>query len=74
MTLDDRFEKSPCRGRVLAKTGSIAGVSALSGYVLDNQGRVRFAFSVIGNGLRNGASPCKKLQEDICELLRAAAG
>jgi len=73
-TLAGRFKGSPCRGRVLAKTGTINGVSALSGYVLDKKGRVRYAFSVLGNGLRNGVSPCKRLQENVCELLLAAAG
>lgn len=72
-TLSNRFKGSNARGRVCAKTGYIWGVSALSGYVSDDQGRVRFAFSVIGNGLSKGASPCKRLQEDICERLRASA-
>ncbi len=68
-TLSKRFLKSPCRGRILGKTGYIAGVSALSGYVLDEQGRVRYAFSVLGNRLRGGTDPAKDLQETICEML-----
>jgi len=72
-TLSRRFARSPCRGRVLAKTGYIAGVSALSGYVLDDQMRIRYAFSVLGNRLRKGANPAKKLQETICELLHESA-
>jgi D-alanyl-D-alanine carboxypeptidase/D-alanyl-D-alanine-endopeptidase (penicillin-binding protein 4) len=75
-TLSKRFLKSPCRGRVLGKTGYIAGVSALSGYVLDEQGQVRYAFSVLGNRLRSGTDPAKDLQETVCEMLHenAAAG
>ena len=68
-TLSRRFGRSPCRGRVLAKTGYIAGVSALSGYVLDDQMRIRYAFSVLGNRLRGGTDPTKDLQETICEML-----
>ena len=72
-SLHARFKGSPCRGRVLAKTGTIAGVSALSGYVLDGQGRVRYAFSVLGNRLHNGTDPAKNLQETICEMLYESA-
>ncbi len=36
-------------GRVVAKTGTLAGASALSGFIRDNRGRVRYVFSMIGN-------------------------
>jgi len=68
-TLRRRFLRSPCRGRVLAKTGYIAGVSALSGYVLDDQMRIRYAFSVLCNRLRKGTASARNLQETICKLL-----
>lgn len=44
-TLDDRMERPPARGAVLAKTGTTRESSALSGYV-----RGRFAFAVVQNG------------------------
>jgi D-alanyl-D-alanine carboxypeptidase len=44
-TLEDRMEAPPARGSVLAKTGTTAESSALSGYV-----RGRFAFAVLQNG------------------------
>jgi D-alanyl-D-alanine carboxypeptidase/D-alanyl-D-alanine-endopeptidase (penicillin-binding protein 4) len=44
-TLEDRMERPPARGAVLAKTGSTRESSALSGYV-----RGRFAFAVLQNG------------------------
>jgi D-alanyl-D-alanine carboxypeptidase/D-alanyl-D-alanine-endopeptidase (penicillin-binding protein 4) len=44
-TLDDRMERPPARGAVLAKTGTTNESSALSGYV-----RGRFAFAVLQNG------------------------
>jgi serine-type D-Ala-D-Ala carboxypeptidase/endopeptidase (penicillin-binding protein 4) len=44
-TLEDRMERPPARGAVLAKTGTLRVSSALSGYV-----RGRWAFAVIQNG------------------------
>jgi serine-type D-Ala-D-Ala carboxypeptidase/endopeptidase (penicillin-binding protein 4) len=44
-TLEDRLERPPARGAVLAKTGTLAESSALSGYA-----RGRWAFAVIQNG------------------------
>ena len=47
-TLANRFENSPLRGRVRAKTGWIRGASSLSGYVQDEDGELR-AFSILMN-------------------------
>jgi D-alanyl-D-alanine carboxypeptidase/D-alanyl-D-alanine-endopeptidase (penicillin-binding protein 4) len=44
-TLEDRLERPPARGAVLAKTGTLSESSALSGYA-----RGRWAFAVIQNG------------------------
>jgi D-alanyl-D-alanine carboxypeptidase/D-alanyl-D-alanine-endopeptidase (penicillin-binding protein 4) len=44
-TLEDRMERPPVRGAVLAKTGTTRESSALSGYV-----RGRYAFAVLQNG------------------------
>jgi D-alanyl-D-alanine carboxypeptidase/D-alanyl-D-alanine-endopeptidase (penicillin-binding protein 4) len=43
-TLEDRMTRPPARGNVRAKTGTLNGVSALSGYV-----RERYAFAVLVN-------------------------
>ncbi len=48
-TLSRRFRTSPLRGRLCAKTGSMTGISAISGYVLGRDGKPRWAFSFIIN-------------------------
>jgi len=68
-TLRRRMARGPCRGRIRAKTGYIAAVSCLSGYVLDPAGKPELAFSVLVNNLRRGSHPAKKLQNDLCRLL-----
>ncbi len=66
-TLDDRF-KGPAIGlrtRVYAKTGFIAGVSALSGY-LKAKDESWYAFSILMNGMpRFTNTRAKELQEQI---------
>jgi D-alanyl-D-alanine carboxypeptidase len=67
-TLDDRLTEAPYRGRVLGKTGYIAGVSCLSGYVLDRAGRPAVAFAVLVNRCR-GSAHAKRLQDSVCRAL-----
>ena len=67
-TLETRFANRSLHGcRVLAKTGYINGVSALSGLVIAPDGR-SYAFSVMGNDLKN-IRRCKQLQETIVEAI-----
>lgn len=47
-TLSDRFTHSPLRGKVFAKTGTLAGVNTLSGYLTARSGRT-VVFSVLCN-------------------------
>jgi D-alanyl-D-alanine carboxypeptidase/D-alanyl-D-alanine-endopeptidase (penicillin-binding protein 4) len=49
-TLKHRLAGTPLQGHVLAKTGSMTGVSSLSGYVCDDTGKPRWAFSILENG------------------------
>jgi len=60
-------------GSVFAKTGSIRGVSALSGYIL-GPGDRRYAFSVLCNDTdkaKGGSSAARSLQDAICRTLAA---
>ena len=50
-TLRSRFKARATKGRIRAKTGTLARVDALSGYVLSPQGRSVVAFSLIVNGV-----------------------
>ncbi|MCU1532127.1 MAG: dacB [Arthrobacter sp.] len=57
-TLEDRYTDAPTAGGaglVRAKTGTLNTVVALSGYVVDTDGRL-LIFSFIGNGLSPGAA------------------
>jgi D-alanyl-D-alanine carboxypeptidase/D-alanyl-D-alanine-endopeptidase (penicillin-binding protein 4) len=73
-TLSERMTDGPAKGLVLGKTGWIAGVCSLSGYVLDDQGRAAMAFSILANGVRGGeASLAKAMQDGICGMLAEAA-
>jgi D-alanyl-D-alanine carboxypeptidase/D-alanyl-D-alanine-endopeptidase (penicillin-binding protein 4) len=61
-TFEKRF-KNNLKGRVFGKSGYIAGVSALSGYVKTEDGKW-FAFSILMNGITNNVT-AKTLQERI---------
>jgi D-alanyl-D-alanine carboxypeptidase len=53
-------------GNAIAKTGSIANVRTLSGYVRDRNGRL-IAFSFLYNG--RGTSAARGVQTELGELL-----
>jgi D-alanyl-D-alanine carboxypeptidase/D-alanyl-D-alanine-endopeptidase (penicillin-binding protein 4) len=68
-TLDGRFHEPQFRGRVMAKTGYIATVSALSGYLKVGEDRW-YAFSILMNDLSRGSnSKAKALQEAIVKAV-----
>ena len=54
--------------KIRAKTGSLSGVSALSGYIESNS-LGPLAFSIIINGFTGSSDPFRKLQDDICKFL-----
>jgi D-alanyl-D-alanine carboxypeptidase/D-alanyl-D-alanine-endopeptidase (penicillin-binding protein 4) len=67
-TLEDRMENSPAAGKLRAKTGSLSGVSALSGYTATADGE-KIAFSIIMEHFVTRTSGIRKIQDSIGELL-----
>jgi len=54
--------------KIIAKTGSISGVSTLSGYA-NSKKHGPLAFSIMMNGFVGSSYPYKKLQDQICKWL-----
>jgi D-alanyl-D-alanine carboxypeptidase/D-alanyl-D-alanine-endopeptidase (penicillin-binding protein 4) len=76
-TLHGRLKAAALHGRVLAKTGTINGVSALSGYVLADAAdaaRRGVAFVVLGNNLREGPGHAREAQDRCVEVLAGLGG
>ncbi|HEY4220992.1 MAG TPA: D-alanyl-D-alanine carboxypeptidase/D-alanyl-D-alanine-endopeptidase [Myxococcota bacterium] len=63
-TIGFRMRDTPAERHLRAKTGTLHGVSALSGYVAQPGGDV-VAFSVLSMGLKQGVSPAWKVQNQI---------
>lgn len=63
-TIIGRFENSPAISRLRAKTGSLNGVSALSGYVVTQNDKV-LAFSVMMNDYSGRARTMWRIQDRI---------
>jgi PBP4 family serine-type D-alanyl-D-alanine carboxypeptidase len=66
-TLKDRFERSPLKGLLRAKTGTLnsCGASTLAGYVLSAKGP--FVFAILINNSAHGQYDHWVLQQDILE-------
>ncbi len=69
-TLHDRFvgESRPAVGLVRAKTGTLNGVSALAGVVVDADGRL-LSFSLIANRVPGGADAAEVVLDRIAAAL-----
>lgn len=63
-TINERFENTPASHRLRAKTGTLSGVSALSGYVSDQSNEV-IAFSIMMNDYPGRARSMWQVQERI---------
>ncbi len=63
-TINGRFENSPAVSKLRAKTGTLTGVSALSGYVVTKSDEV-LAFSVMMNDYRGRARAMWRIQDEI---------
>ena len=66
-TLKRRMQDTPAQGRVWAKTGTVSGVSALSGYLVAPNGHY-IAFSIINQGVKQGSAG-RRFQDRVCAAL-----
>jgi D-alanyl-D-alanine carboxypeptidase/D-alanyl-D-alanine-endopeptidase (penicillin-binding protein 4) len=66
-SLTERFTSPRLRNRIMAKTGALGGVKALSGYATTDAGQV-VAFSILSN---NFNLPAKRVIDAIDELVQA---
>ena len=69
-TLAKRFVGGPLQGRVFAKTGTLNGTNALSGYLLAKSGRT-LTFSAFANDVPSGVSGTKIIDSAL-ELIAEA--
>lgn len=67
-TLEDRMRGTAAERSVRAKTGSLAGVSALSGYVASAAGE-RLAFSLMMEFFPGSADPRRAVQDSVVAAL-----
>lgn len=67
-TLRYRLSADTTAGRVWAKTGTLDGVSALSGYIDRGNGRM-IIFSIMANNYTSSTSSIRKRIDDIVEIL-----
>ena len=67
-TLRYRFRDAAARHRVLAKTGTLTGVSALSGYLEIRPGRM-LAFSILLNNYGTRTAPARKFIDGVVQAL-----
>jgi D-alanyl-D-alanine carboxypeptidase/D-alanyl-D-alanine-endopeptidase (penicillin-binding protein 4) len=67
-TLRNRLRTPPYEGRVLGKTGTAGGISALSGYVLTTSGHT-LAFSFLFNDFEGSSRPIKAIEDEILQVL-----
>jgi D-alanyl-D-alanine carboxypeptidase/D-alanyl-D-alanine-endopeptidase (penicillin-binding protein 4) len=70
-TLSGRFGKSPLKGRLFAKTGTLSEANALSGYLTAARSQT-LAFSILVNGHLPGSDAELKAIDRICEAIAAA--
>ena len=67
-TLSSRFIRSAGSARILAKTGSLSHISALSGYARRPSGGV-LIFAILVNNYRGSTSEIRAATDAICDLL-----
>ncbi len=66
-TLEKRMRNTAAQGNVHAKTGTVNGVSSLSGYATSPEGHI-LVFSIINQGIPK-ADIGRKFQDQVCAVL-----
>ena len=69
-SLEKRMQNTPAAGVLRAKTGTLSGISALSGYTVTRAGE-RLVFSMIMGHFVGSASGIRKLQDEIGATISA---
>jgi D-alanyl-D-alanine carboxypeptidase/D-alanyl-D-alanine-endopeptidase (penicillin-binding protein 4) len=67
-TLEYRMKKTLAENNVHAKTGTLTGVSTLSGYLTTRKNHL-IAFSIMMQNYIGSSSKAKELQDEICKIL-----
>ena len=67
-TLEKRMIDTEAEGRVYAKTGTLSGVSALSGYVTTLNDHL-LVFSILMQNFVEKVRVARGLQDEICNIL-----
>lgn len=67
-TLKSRMENSEAYNRVYAKTGTLSGVSCLSGYLASESG-AEIVFSILIQNFIGSADEARDIQDRICDIL-----
>jgi D-alanyl-D-alanine carboxypeptidase/D-alanyl-D-alanine-endopeptidase (penicillin-binding protein 4) len=67
-TLKDRMINSEAEKNIHAKTGTINGVSTLTGYAISRDNEL-IIFYIAMNGFGSNYKPYRKKQDDICDLI-----
>jgi D-alanyl-D-alanine carboxypeptidase/D-alanyl-D-alanine-endopeptidase (penicillin-binding protein 4) len=67
-TLENRMMNTKAENNVHAKTGTISGVSSLSGYVKNKKGNM-IAFSILVQNYNGRSKQARDFIDNVCELL-----
>lgn len=67
-TLANRFKNSPARNHVFAKTGTISGVSSLSGFINTKKNNW-IIFSIFIQNFVGSSKQARDIQDKICEII-----
>jgi serine-type D-Ala-D-Ala carboxypeptidase/endopeptidase (penicillin-binding protein 4) len=67
-SLKNRMEKTKAENNVHAKTGTLSGVSSLSGYVKNKRGNM-IAFSILVQNYNDSSKQARDFIDAVCEIL-----